>query len=196
MFFWGLVEWLFADRRGGVGVESADSLIEPGCKLDFHQRLTPAYGIHPVPSLVEERREIVECAAGAFLMALQKSGGAACTEFALAGAHPHTCAAAQIDKIVHVQLLDGKIHFADRYLLAFAYEGILGVIVGCNASGQTPVALFGGFLLGAEFDDMGAAPAVVVGIVRAGQGTWAVSHLRSTPSLRQARSVASCAIRR
>ena len=72
----------------------------------------------------------------------KQSGSAAHAQLALAGAHSHTRAAAQVEHVVHIQVADGIVHFAHRNLFAFTHQSIIVDVVAVNLSAERAVAAF------------------------------------------------------
>ena len=63
----------------------------------------------------------------------EHAGGTAGTELTLAGAHADTCASPQVDEIMDMELVDGKLHLAHTHLFALTDEravldGLMGYL--------------------------------------------------------------------
>ena len=70
----------------------------------------------------------------------------ACAQLPLTCAHAHTRAAAQVDEIAHVEMVDGVFDFAHAYLLAFTHYCLVFKIVELDLRAECAVAFLGGLL--------------------------------------------------
>ena len=97
----------------------------------FAECVAPSNGVGAFPTLGNEIGEVGACTLGAVVCACQHRGGAASTYFSLASAHAYACATTKVYKVVNVEVVESKLHFADAYVFAFADEAALcGCVVG------------------------------------------------------------------
>lgn len=82
-----------------------------------------------MPAFFHERCEVFERTVGTVVVLVEQPGPAACAKLALACAHAEACSAAKIYQIMHMQLINGIVHFSHAHLLAFTHKGIVGTTV-------------------------------------------------------------------
>lgn len=69
--------------RLGYSVKSAHTFVEPRHELRLDKRLAPCHGVHSLPALVDERRQVAQRAVDTLVGLNEYSGGAAGTQLAL-----------------------------------------------------------------------------------------------------------------
>ena len=95
-------------------LQATHSIVEPRRKLTLTQRIAPRNGSHTLPALVKEIRKILLRLARTILSRLgHQSRSTTSAQLALTSSHTHSRTAAQIDQIMHIQLIERILHFAN-----------------------------------------------------------------------------------